>query len=157
MLPLLLATLLLAGCCGYSTRSLLRADLRNVAVLPVENSTSQPGVGDEFTDLLAAAFNRDRTLKVTALDAADLAMTVRLTAYSRSPAAYSGDETITLYDLAVSAMVEADDRARSEEHYAGSLSARVSYDPDTETEESAVTRCLTLLADDIVRAVITKW
>jgi ABC-type phosphate/phosphonate transport system substrate-binding protein len=152
-----LAVLLLAAGCGYSTRSLLRSDLQRVAILPVENSTNQPGIGDEMTDLFAEAFNRDRSLKVTALDAASLVLSAKLTSYTRSAAAYAGDETITLYEVAIGVAVTCEDRARGEEYYSGSLSTRVTYDPDAEVEEAAATRCLTQLADDVVRAIVTKW
>ena len=152
-----LVTLLGLGCCGYSTHSLLRSDLQRVAILPVDNSTSQPGIGDEMTELLAAAFERDRRLRVTALDAADLAISVGLLSYTRAPVAYSGDEIVTAYDITISAAVTCEDRTRSEEYYSGSLTARATYEPDSEPEESAATRCLTILSDDIVRAIVTQW
>ncbi|MFO7638776.1 MAG: LPS assembly lipoprotein LptE [bacterium] len=153
------AALILSGlcCCGYSTHALMRSDLQRVAMLPVDNGTSQPGIGDEMTELLVSAFNDDRRLRVTSLDAADLSVNARLTSYARSPVAYSGDEIITAYEIVVSATVICEDRTRNEEYYSGSLSARVSYEPDSEPEESAATRCLATLADDIVRAIVTKW
>jgi len=157
LLSLPLAALLLAGCCGYSTHALMRGDLQRVAVLPAENSTAQPGLADEFTELLADAFNTDRRLRVTALEAADLSVSVRLTEYSRNPAAYSGDETISAYDIVISAAVACDDRTRNEEHYSGTVFARTTYDPAAESEEAAAERALKTLAADIVRAIITKW
>lgn len=145
------------NCCGYSTHALLRSDLQRVAVLPAENSTSQPGIGDEMTELLAAAFERDRRLRVTALEGADLSVNVRLTNYTRMPVAYSGEEMVTAYDISISATVVGEDRTRNEEHYSGTLSARATYEPDSESEESAATRGLTILAEDIVRAIVTQW
>lgn len=152
-----LAVLVFAACCGYSTHALMRSDLRLVAVLPAENSTSQPGLGEAMTELLAGAFDRDRRLRVTALEDAHLSISVKMTEYSRSPAAYAGDETITVYDIVVSAAISCEDRTRNEEYYSGTLFARTTYDPAAESEEAAAARVLTTLADDIVRAIVTKW
>ncbi len=149
--------LVLLNCCGYSARSLLPPHLHTIAVPPVENSTTRPGLGDELTELLTTAFNKDRNLRVSTLENADLAATVNITSYSRTAAVYEEDQTILTYEIAVSARVEAEDQVRGESFFTAAVSERVNYDPDAETEEQAATRALEKLADEIVRRIITTW
>ena len=145
-----------AGCCGYSAKSLLPPHLRTAAVPPVQNSTLQPGLDDQLTDLLVTAFNRDRSLRVTTLEQANLAVTVTITSYSRTASVYDENQTISTYDLTAAAQVDAQDQVRDETFFSGSVSAKVTYDPDTETEEAAATRLLEALAAEIVRRVIPR-
>jgi hypothetical protein len=109
-----IALLLLADCCGYSTRSLLPPHLRTVAVPAVENVTSRPGGGDDLTQTLIRAFNRDRNLRVTAIETADLVLTTTLSSYSRTATAYDASQAISGYEIAVAAKVQAEDRVRGE-------------------------------------------
>jgi HAMP domain-containing protein len=148
---------LFAGCCGYSTRSLLPPHLNSVAVTAAENATARPGAGEDLTQALVSAFNRDRNLRVTALETADLVLTTALSAYSRTATAYDAGQAITGYEIAVSAHVQAEDRVRGENFLDRTVSARVSYDPDAEDEDSAAARALERLAEEIVRQVITTW
>ncbi len=157
IVPLPLLILLAAGCCGYSVRALLPPHLGSVAVPPVENTTTRPGLGDELTDTLTDAFKQDRSLRIAVLENADLVVTANISLYSRVASTYTGEQEITTYDISVSAAVEAEDQVRSETFYKGTAAARVTYDPDSETEEEAATRALSELADEIVRLVITAW
>ncbi|MBM3313429.1 hypothetical protein FJY70_02410, partial [candidate division WOR-3 bacterium] len=76
--------LVAAGCCGYSTRSLLPSHLKTVAVLPAGNSTTQPGLAEALTDSLASAFASDRTLRVTNAEAASLLVNATVSSYARA-------------------------------------------------------------------------
>lgn len=151
------AVLLIAGCCGYSTRSLLPPHIRTVAVLPAENSTTQPGLGDELTDALIAAFKRDRSLRVTTLESADLVLTLNVSGYSRNASAYDEEQAVSAYEISVTAQVDAEDQVRGESFFSSAVSARLTYNPEGKTEEAAATEALAKLADEIVRRVITAW
>lgn len=148
---------LVLSCCGYSLRSLLPPHLRTVAVPPCQNSTMQPGLGDQLTELLTAAFSRDRSLRVGTPENADLAVNTTITAYSRTASVYDERQNISTYDLAASAQVEAHDQVRDETFFSGSVSEKITYNPAAETEEAAATRLLQALAAEIVRRVITTW
>ena len=145
------------SCCGYSVRSLLPPHLRTVAVPPVQNSTLQPGLDDQLTDLLTAAFNSDRSLHVTTLEKTDLAVNVTVTAYSREASVYDENQTISTYDLTATAQVEAHDHVRDESFFSGPVSEKINYNPASETEDAAATRLMQALAAEIVRRVITAW
>ena len=154
--------LLLAGCCGYSTHSLLPSHLKTVAVPPATNSTTQPGLAEALTDSLTSAFTSDRTLRVTNVEAADLVVNTTVSSYVRTPSAYTGGDTtgnqaVTAYDLSVSAQVDARDQTRNEQFYKGVASARVTYDPNAKTEEQAAAEAIKKLASEVVRQVQTAW
>jgi hypothetical protein len=154
-------TLIAAGCCGYSTRSLLPSHLKTVAVPPATNTTTQPGLAEALTDALTSAFTSDRTMRVTNVEAADLVVNTTVSGYDRKPASYTGDTTadqaVSAYELSVSAQVDARDQARDEQFYSGTASARVTYDPNAKTEELATAEALKKLAAEIVRQVQIAW
>jgi len=154
-----LGILLLAGCCGYSTRSLLPSHLKAVAVLPAANTTTQPGLAEALTDSLAAAFTADRTLRVTNTEAADLVVSTTVSNYSRTASSYTGDsvQAVSAYEVSVSAQVDVRDQTRNEQFYKGTASARVSYDPNAKTEEQAAAEAIRKLASEIVRQVQITW
>jgi len=159
---IVLSLLVLSGCCGYSTRSLLPSHLKTVAVPPATNTTTQPGLAEALTDSLTAAFTSDRTLRVTNVEAADLVVNTTVSSYARTPSAYTGgdttgDQSVTAYDLSVSAQVDARDQTRDEVFYSGAASARVTYDPDAKTEEEAAAEAVKKLASEIVRQVQIAW
>jgi hypothetical protein len=152
--------LLLAGCCGYSTHSLLPSHLKTVAVPPATNTTTQPGLAEALTDSLTAAFTSDRTLRVTNTEAADLVVNTTVSSYNRTASSYSSEslqQTVSAYELTVSAQVDARDQTRNEQFYKGVASARVSYDPNAMTEEQAAGEAIKKLASEIVRQVQIAW
>jgi len=151
------AVLLALNCCGYSTRSLLPPHLRTVAIAAVENSTTQPGLAELLNDALSSAFHQDRNLRVTNVENADLVVTVTITGYTRTAAAYDARQNISLYELTVAARVEAEDQVRDETFFSGTVSGRVTYDPNSVTEEAATPKAIAKLAAEIVRQVVTAW
>ena len=157
-----LVTLLLGGCCGYSTHSLLPSHLKTVAVPPATNTTTQPGLDQALTDSLTAAFASDRTLHVTNVEAADLIVNTTVSSYTRTPVAYTGGDTtgnqaVTAYNLGLGAQVDARDQTRNEEFYSGFVSVQVTYNPSTKTEEQAAAEAVKKLASEIVRQVLIAW
>jgi hypothetical protein len=126
-------------------------------VPPVENTTAQPGLGEDLTEALIAAFNADRNLHVTNIEAANLIVTAKVETYSRSAASYTGSQEVSAYELVVGARVEAHDQVRDEDFYSGSVSARITYNPGVRTEEQAARDAAARLAQEIVRRVLTAW
>ncbi len=152
---------LFAGCCGYSTHSLLPSHLRTVGIRPATNTTTQPGLAEALTDSLAAAFTADRTLRVTNVEAADLVINTTVSSYARTPVSYSGDSTasqsVSAYELSMSAQVDARDQTRNEQFYKGVATARVTYEPASKTEEEAASEVIGKLASEVVRQVQIAW
>jgi hypothetical protein len=154
---LVLGLALLVGCCGYSTHSLLPSHLRTVAVPPATNTTTQPGLAEALTDSLTAAFTSDRTLHVTNTEAADLVVSTTVSSYNRTASSYTGEQAVSAYELSVSAQVDARDQTRNEQFYKGTASARVTYDPNSKTEEQAAAEAIKKLASEVVRQVQIAW
>jgi hypothetical protein len=129
-------------------------------VPPATNTTTQPGLAEALTDSLTAAFTSDRTLRVTNTEAADLVVNTTVSSYNRTASSYSSDslqQTVSAYELNVSAQVDARDQTRNEQFYKGVASARVSYDPNAKTEEQAASEAIKKLASEIVRQVQIAW
>ncbi len=152
-----LGVILLTGCCGYSTHSLLPSHLKTVAVPPVTNTTTQPGLDLALTDSLTAAFASDRTLHVTNAEAADLVVNTTLSNYTRTASSYTGNQAVSAYQLSLGAQVVARDRTRDDDFYNGPVSVQVTYDPNTKTEEQAAAEAVKKLASEIVRQVLIAW
>lgn len=147
----------IVGCCGYSTRSLLPSHLRTVSVMPADNITDQPGLGENLADALVDALASDRTLRQTNVGDANLVISTTVDGYSRNAASYTGDQDISVYELVVSARVIAQDKVKDEEFYSGTVSARTTYDPGSKTEEQAASETIARLASEIVRRILTAW
>jgi K+-transporting ATPase c subunit len=100
---------------------------------------------------------------VTTVEEANLVVNVTVTSYSRTAASYTGDQSITAYDVSITASVQAQDQVRDEEFYTGSVSAKTTYDPNASTgqslspEELALRRTVAKLAREAVRQVLTAW
>lgn len=151
-----LCTLIWFGC-GYSTRSLLPSYLKTVAVVSVENSTTQPGLSEELNLALPRAFNADRNLRVTSPQQADLSLSVEITGYSRSAAAYDANQNIAAYEIMLTANFDAFDQVRDETFFSGTAISRVVYDPSSESEENVRQEAIEKLSKEIVRQVLTAW
>ena len=156
---MLLASL---DCCGYSARSLLPPHLRTVAIPPATNSTTRPGIEEILTDSLIAAFGADRSLRVTSLEDADLVLSVDVNSYSKTAAVFDEEQTVSVYDVVISARVEAEDQVRSEIFFEGPVSGRKTYDPEQsagtgDPEEAAAAQAVGEVAREVVRRVLTQW
>lgn len=143
--------------CGYSPRSLLPPHLKTVAIASVENSSTQPGLGDELTKVLPQAFNSDRTLRLTSIEQADLSLSINITGYSRSALAYDVNQEISTYEVIITAQVEALDQVRNEPLFTGAISSKVTYNPSNSSEEQAIQAAVGKLVREIIRQVITAW
>ncbi len=147
----------LLASCGYSTRSLLPPHLKTVAITAVENSTTQPGLTEELSLVLPRVFNSDRNLRITTLEAADLAVSVTLKSYSRTAASYDAEQTISTYEISIAAQIDVEDQVRNESFFSGIVTSRISYQPENKSEEDAISEAIEKLAREITRQIITAW
>lgn len=143
--------------CGYSVRSLLPSHIRTIAFKSVENSTTQPGLAEELLLQLPVALSYDRNLRISSLDQADLVLQALITGFYRTASAYDAAQNIIAYEITVSAQIDVYDQSRNEPFYSGTITSRISYDPASKTDESAITEAIGKLAQEIVRQIITAW
>jgi hypothetical protein len=106
---------------------------------------------------LPKAFNSDRNLRVTNVEAANLVVSATVNSYTRDAASYTGDQAVSAYKLTVTAQVDANDQVRDETFYSGSAAVTVTYDPNARTEEQAATEAISKLAAEIVRQILIAW
>jgi hypothetical protein len=143
--------------CGYSTRSLLPSHLHTVGIEAVENLTLQPELTDVLQTALQDEFTRDRNLRVTAIEQADIDLKVQLVSYFKEADAYTGDQRVSSYRIAATASLNAQDKVRDELLYSGVVTAQVSFDPSATTEEETGRTLMAKLAKEAVRVLLLAW
>lgn len=151
------ALLLLLGCCGYSVRALLPPNLKTVSVQPVENQTSRPGLDVQLTDLLIQGFTRDGSLRIADLEHADVVLNCKVNGYEKLPQAYDANQAIATWRVTLQAQADAQDRAKAQPLWSGSVPVTVNYDAVTETEEQGVSRALDRLSAELIRRTLIAW
>ena len=110
----LVMSMLMAGC-GYTTKSLLSADVKNVHVAPVRNSIDltaeindkspfrayRPGIEVDLTNAIINRFIFDGNLKVAKQENADAVVEATLVDYRRDPLRYSPGDDVQEYRLSI--------------------------------------------------------
>lgn len=155
--PLSLAVLLSLGCCGYSVRALLPPNLKTIAVQPVENQTSRPGLDVQLTDRLVQGFTRDGSLRIADIERGDIVLTCKIGGFEKLPQTYDAGQAIATWRVTLQAQVEARERVKTKAIWAGPATADVSYDAVSETEEQGVARALDRLSAEIIRRTLIAW
>jgi len=94
-----LPALLLAGCAGYHLGP-VNADAgaagsKSVEVVPFNNQTLQPRLGDAVTQALRERLQADGTYRLSTRPAGDIVLTGVITDYNRNAASYLGTDVAT--------------------------------------------------------------
>lgn len=148
----------MAGCCGYSTRSLLPGYLKTVHVSDVENRTLEPVLGEDLRDQLLTAFTTDGRLRVSSDPSADLMLTVTINRYERSAAVYTADTLNNVgqwrYELRYSA--ECRDQVKNSVLWQGSQTVFLNLEEEIDEEEGKL-QLIEHAAEDIVRNILLAW
>jgi hypothetical protein len=101
--------------CGYSTKSLLPTDIKNVHVPPVKNSINltaeindkspfrayRPGLEVDLTNAIINRFIFDGNLKISPKEKADAVVEATLVDYRRDPLRYSTSDDVQEYRLSI--------------------------------------------------------
>jgi hypothetical protein len=166
----ILLCLHLAGCGGYSQKSLLPEDIKTIHVAPVKNAIDlsaeisdkdafrvyRPGLEVDLTNAIINRFIFDGNLKVGLPDRADAVVEAKLVDYRRDALRYSENDDVQEYRL--NAIVEvAVYRSRDkkmiwqESNLAGDATFFLSG-PRAGSEDEAVTR----LVEDVARRIVEK-
>ena len=105
-LPSLVA-LALAGCGGYRLGPVngVEGGTKTVEVLPFNNKTLQPRLGDDFTQALRERFQADGTYRLTTGDPGDLVVSGVIFSYQREALGYLNADASTPQNFRVGATV----------------------------------------------------
>jgi hypothetical protein len=153
----LLGSVCFLNCCGYSTQALLAPHLKTIAIALVENQTIRPGLGDVLTEQLINDFTKDRHLRVTSIENADIVLECRITSYNKTPQSYDANQNVYAYSITIDANGKAEDKVKSETIWEEGVSTWITYDPNSESEEKGIEKALAKLSSEIVRKTITSW
>ncbi len=148
--------LVLTNCCGYSTRSLLPAHLKNVSIDIFENRTIKIGLGEDMTRELVRQFTADGTMRVTGEGKAQLKITGEVANFNKEPYVYGGDQTVYRYKVTVTSRVKCFDVTRNALYWEGEVSDWALLDQNQD-ETVGVSEAMTKVAKETVRRLLTNW
>ena len=104
----------MTGCAGYHLGAVNRptAGEKTVEILPFNNQTLQPRLGDAVTQALREQFQTDGTYRLATGEAGDVVVTGVITAYNREPLSYLNTDVATVenYRVGIVAHITVRDR-----------------------------------------------
>lgn len=170
----LVLMLALSGC-GYTTKSMLPADVKAVFIEPVKNGIDLTGEIDEKhpfkvyrpgleVDLTNAIINRfifDGTLKVAPQEKADAILKATVMDYRRDALRYSNGDEVQEYRLNITvdfSLVRASDGKPivPQERLTGDTTFFISG-PHAMTEDEAAARAVEDVANRVIEKVVEVW
>ncbi len=167
--------LFLISSCGYSTKSLLPADQRNIYVEPFVNKINltsettqstayriyRPRLEADVTKAVIDRFIYDGNLKITSLKQADLILSGQLVDYNRQPLRYTSDNTSEEYRLNIVVNIKlkntkTDALVWEENNFIGDTTYFTSGSL-AKSEDTAITDGLKDLGRRVVERTIEGW
>lgn len=167
--------LFLISSCGYSTKSLLPADQRNIYVEPFVNKINlttettqssayrvyRPRLEVDITKAVIDRFIYDGNLKVTSLGQADLILSGQLVDYNRQPLRYTTDNDAEEYRLNIIINIQLknaknDTLIWEENNFIGDVTYFITGSL-AKTEDAAITDGLKDLGRRVVERTIEGW
>jgi hypothetical protein len=153
---LLAATLLLAGCAGYHLGPVngAIAGEKSIEVLPFNNQTLQPRLGDAVTQALRERLQTDGTYHLATRAPGDVVVSGVITHYNREGLSYLNNDVTTTenYRVGVIAHVIARDRATGKVLLDKNVNGYTLIHVGTDLADSE-RQSLPLLAEDLARNI----
>jgi hypothetical protein len=149
-----------AGCAGYHLGPVnpnVHAGEKTIEVIPFNNQTLQPRLGDAVTQALRERFQMDGTYRLATHNSGDVVVTGVITAYSRQAVSFLSTDVITArnYRITVTAHVIARDRETGKILLEKNVNGYSLTQIGTELAE-AERQSLPLLAEDLARNVVEQ-
>ena len=147
---------LFAGCAGYrlGPANGAVAGEKSIEVLPFNNQTLQPRLGDALTQALREELQTDGTYHLTAHDPGDVVVTGVVTSYSRSGVSFLSSDAATPQDyrIDVTAHVTARERATGKLLLDKDITGQTLVPVNSDLAD-AERQALPLLAQDLARNI----
>ena len=149
-----MATLLLAGCAGYTLGPTngTTAGAQSVQIEPFVNKTLEPRLNDYVMNSLRMRLQRDGTYRVNTHGDGDIIFSGEITGYRRTQLTVQPTDVITAldYEILVTAKVTARERYTGKVLFDKTVTGRTSLriGPD---QASAERQAIPLVADDLAR------
>ena len=166
---------LLLGGCGYTTKSLLRSDIKTICVenfanrIPVTEETSdermyigyRPRMEYDITKAVVDRFIFDGNLKISDRKDADLILTGELVDFRKEPLRYDANDNVEEYRLRLVTSLELTDVKNNkpmwkEKEFAGESTYRTGGSL-AKSESSAIDDAKSDLARRIVERTVEGW
>jgi len=149
-----------AGCAGYHLGPVnpnVRAGEKTIEVVPFNNQTLQPRLGDAVTQALRERFQTDATYRLATRNPGDVVVTGVITAYSRRAVSFLKTDVTTAknYRITVTAHVIARDRETGKILLEKNVNGYSLTQIGTELAE-AERQSLPLLAEDLARNIVEQ-
>ncbi len=108
-----LAALAMTGCASYHLGPVMESDDKSVEVLPFNNETLQPRLGDSFTQAVRQRLQTDATYHLDTRGTGDFVVTGIVRQYRRLGMGYSSGDVVTPNNFRIEATVHVTARERS--------------------------------------------
>ncbi len=156
----LLVIFFLTGCAGIERRS-IPADIRDLAVVPFDNSSAEPGLENILTDEIIQQFLAEGQLNLVQPGQADVILEGSIDRYRRIPLIYDDRDRVQQYRLRVDISFQLidPDTERALRSFKNIYRQTTYSDliPPRETEYDAQERVLYQLSRDVVTSVVEGW
>ncbi len=147
---------LLAGCAGYHLGPVngVNAREKSVEILPFNNQTLQPRLGDAVTRALRERLQTDGTYRLATHTPGDIVVTGVITRYNREGLSYLNNDVTTAenYRVEVTAHVVARERESGKVLFEKNVSGYTLINVGTDLADSE-RQSLPLLAQDLARKI----
>lgn len=169
---LVMAVLIAAAGCGYTTRSMIASKYRTIYVPPFYSAIDitrevdvgnkykiyRPGLETDITKTLTNKFLFDGNVRPADMDRADLELKGELVEFRRDPLRYGENDEVDEYRLNlvvnISLWDKKEDKMLWEEK---SFTGDTTYFPAQKSEDAAIRVALDDLARRIVARVVEEW
>src|SRR5581483_5559040 len=149
-----------AGCAGYHVGPVnpnVRAGAQSVEIIPFNNQTLQPRLGDALTQALRERIQTDGTYHLATHDTGDIVVSGIITGYSRQPVSFLNSDVTTAknYRIEVVAHVTARDRVNGKLLLDKNVSGYTLTQTGKELFEEE-RQAMPVLAENLARNIVEK-
>lgn len=155
----ILILFLITGCSTVDRRS-IPPDIRDLAVVPFDNSSSEPGLENILTDEVTQQLIVEGQLNLVGSEQADVILEGNIDRYRRIPLIYDERDRVQQYRVRVEISYQLVDPDTEKELRSWDVYQQTTYSnvvPPIEAEYAAQERVLYQLARDVVTSVIDGW
>lgn len=153
-LSIVICHLLMDGCCGYSTISLLPGYVKKVHIKIFENQTLKPGLDEIATQATIDAFRNNSNLIIVSEDQADIVISGKVTGFSKDPYVYTGALNVSQYKITIKFSVTCFDQVKNTIFWQGDISDWAIYNTD---EYLSIKEATKRTAERFVTTILTNW
>lgn len=146
------------GCGAYTTSTRLPSHLRTVYIETFENRTNEFLLPQRIAEGLAARFQEEGDMRVTASPSADAVLSGIILRYIEEPLTYVGGGDVLQRKIRIFVDVRFIDQVKNEVIWEKERMERWAvYDSQTEEEEDGIQRAVEKLAEDIINLALKGW